>query len=184
MSIGKFDNIESDRLLLRRFRESDAECFLAYRTKPEVFRYQGEGWENYTFEQAVKFVKEQMDFGPGLPDTWFQIAIELKAEGRLIGDCAIHTLPHDLKQAEIGFTLDPIYQRRGYAAEAVSCLLGYIFKELDMHRVIAVADVRNEASVKLLQKLGMRREGHFIKNAWYRGEYTDEYLYAILKEEW
>lgn len=180
----KFGNIESERIILRKFKEADAEAFLKYRTDPRVVLYQGEGWESYTFDKAVQFIKEQMYFEPGIADTWFQIAIESKDTGKLIGDCAIHTLPQDANQAEIGFTLDPEHQNKGFATEAVSCLLEYIFNGLDMHRVIAVADVRNINSVKLLERVGMRREGHFIKNAWYRGEYTDEYLYALLKEEW
>lgn len=184
MNYIKFRDIETDRLILRKFRESDAEAFFNYRPDPRVALYQGEGWDDYKFEQAIEFVKEQSNSQPGIPDTWFQIAIELKGTGALIGDCAIHTLPQDINQVEIGFTLNPVYQGKGFAAEAVRCLLDYIFNTIDRHRAIAVVDVRNTSSIKLLEKVGMRREGHFIKNAWYRGEYTDEYLYALLKEEW
>lgn len=183
MSDKKFTNMETERIILRKFKESDVEVFYKYRTKPEVIIYQGEGWESYKFEQAVEFVNEQMNFEPDIPDTWFQIAIELKATGALIGDCAIHTLPQDTNQVEIGYTLDPLYQNKGYGKEAVKCLLGYIFNVLNKHRVIAITDVRNRGSIKLLENIGMRQEGHFIKNAWYRGEYTDEYLFALLKEE-
>lgn len=179
----RFSNLETERLRLRRFKESDANVFFKYRTDPKVALYQGEGWENYKPGQAVLFVKEQMNFEPGIPGTWFQIAIELKDTGDLIGDCAIHTL-EDRNQAEIGYTLAMEYQNRGFAVEAVRCLLGYLFDVLNMHRVTAVTDVRNTGSIKLLEKIGMRREGHFLKNCWYRGEYTDEYLYAMLKEEW
>lgn len=176
--------MEAERIILRKFKESDAEDFFRYRTNPQVALYQGEGWVNYKLEQAVEFVKEQMTFEPGIAHTWFQIAIELKDTGSLIGDCAIHTLPQDINQVEIGFTLNPLYQNNGFAIEAVKCLLGYIFNVMNKHRVIAVTDVRNKSSIKLLEKIGMRREGHFIKNAWNKGEYTDEYLFALLKEEW
>lgn len=184
MSKIKFCNIRTDRLILRKFKESDAETFFNYRTNPQVVLYQGEGWVNYKFEQALKFVLEQMNFEPGIPDTRFQIAIELKDAGNLIGDCAIHTLPQDTNQIEIGFTLNPMYQNEGFGTEAVKCLLGYIFTVLNKHRVIVITDVRNKNSIKLLEKIGMRKEGHFIKNAWNKGEYTDEYLFALLKEEW
>lgn len=180
----KFNNIETERIILRPFKESDAEAFFKYRTNPIVALYQGEGWGNYKFEQAVEFVKQQMNFEPGIPDTWFQIAIELKGTGKQIGDCGIHTLSHDVNQVEIGFTLDPTYQNKGFGREAVRCLLEYIFNVLNKHRVIAVTDVRNKNSIKMLESIGMRREGHFLKNAWYKGEYTDEYLFAMLKEEW
>lgn len=184
MSTIKFTDIETDRIILRKFKESDVETFFKYRTNPQVALYQGEGWVNYKYEQAVEFVKEQMDFEPGIADTWFQIAIESKDTGDLIGDCAIHTLPQDTNQVEIGFTLDPAHQNKGLGIEAVKCLLGFIFKGLGKHRVIAITDVRNKNSIKLLEKIGMRREGHFIKNVWYKGEYADEYLFALLKDEW
>jgi RimJ/RimL family protein N-acetyltransferase len=184
MSNMKFCDIETKRLMLRKFKDSDAETFFRYRTNPEVALYQGEGWVNYKFEQAVEFVKEQMNAEPGIPDTWFQIAIELKDNRSLIGDCAIHTLSHDENQVEIGFTLSPMYQNKGFGAETVKYLLEYIFNVLNKHRVIAISDVRNRNSIKLLEKIGMRKEGHFIKNAWNKGEYTDEYLFALLKEEW
>ena len=180
----KFCNLETDRLILRKFKESDAEVFFEYRTYPHVALYQGEGWVNYRLEQAKEFVKEQMDFEPGIPDTWFQIAIELRDTGNLIGDLAIHTLPQDINQVEIGFTLSSIYQNKGFGVEVVRSLLGYIFNVLNKHRVIAITDVRNIPSIKLLEKVGMRKEGHFIKNAWNKGEYTDEYSFALLKEEW
>lgn len=121
---------------------------------------------------------------PGIPDSWFQIAIELKSTGHLVGDLAIHTLPQDIKQIEIGFTLNPSYQNKGFGLEAVRCLLGFLFNDCKRHRVIAITDVRNKPSIKLLEKIGLRKEGHFIKNAWNKGEYTDEYLFAILNEEW
>ncbi len=180
----KFYELETERLILRRFRESDAEAFFAYRTNTQVALYQSEKWVNYKQEQAEAFVKEQMDFDPGIPGTWFQIAMELKDTGSLIGDLAIHTLPEDPNQAEIGFSLSPSYQHKGLGIEAVKGLLRYLFTELNMHRVIAIADVRNSSSVRLLEKAGMRKEGHFIKATWYKGEYTDEYLFALLKEEW
>ena len=171
-------------MILRKFKESDAEVFFEYRTNPQVSLYQGEGWVNFGLEQAEEFVKEQMDSEPGKPDTWFQIAIELKDTGYLIGDLAIHTLPQDINQVEIGFALSPIYQNIGFGIEVVRALLGYIFNVLNKHRVIAITDVRNKPSIKLLEKVGMRKEGHFIKNVWNKGEYTDEYSFALLKEEW
>lgn len=184
MSKIKFPNIETERLILRKFKETDAEKFLQYRTNPQVALYQSELWVNFRIEQAVEFVREQMDFEPGIPDSWFQIAIELKNAGSLAGDLAIHTLPQDINQVEIGFTLDPECQNKGFGIEAVRSLLGFIFNVWNMHRVIAITDVRNKHSVKLLEKIGMRKEGHFIKNAWNKGEYTDEYLFALLKGEW
>ncbi len=180
----RFSKLNTQRLTLRKFQEFDVEAFFAYRPDPKVAAYQGEGWLNYTLDKAKAFVRKQIDFEPGIPGTWFQIAIELKESGELIGDLGVYTLPQDAKQVEIGFTLNPSYQNKGYGLEAVKCLIGYLFRSLDMHRVIAVVDVRNKPSIGLIEKIGMRKEGHFIKNCWDKGEYTDEYSFALLNEEW
>lgn len=179
----QFSPIETERLLLRRFEARDAAPFFVYRTLPIVALYQSERWLSFTKENAEAFVNEQSKNNPGIPDTWFQIAIELKDTGALIGDIGLHTLP-DIRQVEIGYTIDPQHQHHGYALEAVRALLGYLFAERTYHRVIAVVDTRNETSVRLLDKLGMRLEGCFIKSVWDKGMYIDEYQYASLYEEY
>lgn len=178
----EFTVIETSRLRLRHFQDSDLALFMDYRNDPIVAEYQS--WEGISEFEARNFIQEQKEVQPGVPGKGFQIAIELKATGLLIGDCyfMIHALDHC--QAEIGFTLSREFQGNGYATEAVSNVLDYAFHTFDLHRVIAITDCENTASVALLERLGMRREGHFIQNTWFKGKWGDEYLYAILKEEW
>lgn len=183
MTARRFNTIETERLILRRFEAGDAEPFFKYRTLPEVALYQSEGWLTFTCEDAAQFVREQSQGDPGTPDGWFQIAIVLKVTGELIGDIGLHTLS-DTRQAEIGFTIAPIHQQQGYAHEAVRALMGLLFTTPCFHRVIAIADVRNLSSVRLLEKLGMRREGIFLKSAWSNGAYADECQYALLSDEY
>jgi RimJ/RimL family protein N-acetyltransferase len=76
------------------------------------------------------------------------------------------------------------HQGKGYASEAVSCLLDYTFGDLGLHRVVAITDQENEPSFTLLERLGMRREDCFVQNAWFKGRWTSEYLYAVLEDEW
>lgn len=184
MSDGKYHDLETRRLVLRRFIESDAKPFWEYRTSPGAARYQGERFSDCTQDKALEFVKEQMVAEPGVPDGWFQIAIEEKQTGRLIGDLGIHTLPEDQNQYEIGITINPRDQNLGYGIEAINSLLEYLFGERKGHRVIALTDVRNSPSIHLLEKAGMRKEGYFLQNAWSKGEYIDEFLFALLNEEW
>jgi aminoglycoside 6'-N-acetyltransferase len=81
-------------------------------------------------------------------------------------------------------TLATSARGRGYASEAVAWLLDYLFSERGKHRVTADCDVRNDEVVALLDRLGMRREAHHLQSAWWKGEWVDEYVYAILADEW
>ena len=103
--------------------------------------------------------------------------------GPLIGDCAAMPQADDPRQCEIGFTLAPEYQGRGYATEAVRLLAGYLFGR-GKHRITASCDARNAASAAVLERLGMRREGHLRQSTWAKGEWTDDLLYALLRDEW
>ena len=90
----------------------------------------------------------------------------------------------DDKTAEIGWLLDPRFQGRGYAAEAAGLLLDLAFGELGLHRVYAELDPRNAASVALCLRLGMRHEAHFREHMWFKGDWADTGIYAILEHEW
>jgi RimJ/RimL family protein N-acetyltransferase len=176
-----FTRLESQRLILRRFADSDLASFLAYRNDPKVARYQA--WESCTEREATTMIEGLKSLQPGTPGEWFQFAIDLKETGALIGDCALK-VEQDGRQAEVGYTLSREHQGKGYASEAVSCLLDYAFSELDLHRVYAITDQENEPSVALLERLGLRREGDFMQNAWFKGRWSSEYSYAVLADEW
>ncbi|MCI0625150.1 MAG: GNAT family N-acetyltransferase [Acidobacteria bacterium] len=175
--------LETQRLILRPFQDSDLEPFAEYRSDPKVARYQS--WEiPYTKDQAAAFIREMKQIHPGIQGEWYQFAVELRRQSCLIGDCAFQILAHDARQAEIGFSLSRPYQGQGYAAEAVMRMLDYLFGELGLHRVTATCDAENHASAKLLERVGMRREGHFIENIWFKGAWGSEYSYALLHSEW
>jgi aminoglycoside 6'-N-acetyltransferase len=110
--------------------------------------------------------------------------MELKENHQIIGDLGLKFSLEDPLQAEIGYTLSRPNQKKGLAFEAVSRMLDYIFTELGLHRIIAITDTRNDSSIALLERLGMRCEAHFQKSYWDTGEWTDEFLYAILEQEW
>lgn len=177
-------HLESPRLVIRNFCDPDLETFVAYRNLPEVAIYQG--WKlPFPREKALELfenVKNKDAVGQG--DS-IQLAIELKSTGELIGDVGIFVFRYDERQARIGFTIVPAYWRRGFATEATTRLLGYLFDECDFHRVSADCDVLNTGSWKMLEKVGFRREAHHVssypmgKNQW-----NDEYVYAMLASEW
>lgn len=172
--------LTTPRLILRRFRDSDAEIFATYRSDPAVARYQS--WDTpFPVDAARAFVREAAAADPAAPG-WFQYAIELRSDGSLVGDVGVN-LHENRMQAEIGFTLAVAHQGHGYAAEAVGRVLTELFTVAGLVRVSAECDARNDRSARLLERLGFRREGLRVRNTWIKGEWTDDLLFGILAEE-
>jgi RimJ/RimL family protein N-acetyltransferase len=182
MSAGPTTYFETERLVARSFVEADVEAFAAYRGDPDVARYQS--WSDFTLDDARELVGSLQGEQPGVPGDWFQIALESRAESVLVGDLAFHVDADEPRQAEIGFTLAPAQQGRGYGTEAAAGLLDWAFPRFGLHRVIAVADVLNSGSSALLERLGFRREAHLVENVFFKGAWGSEYQYAVLEREW
>lgn len=176
-----FERVEARRLVLRRLRETDLEALVAYRADPEVARYQS--WSDYDAGRGRQLIASMHGRQPGEPG-WFQFAIALKDSDALVGDCALRVDEQDPRVGEIGFTLSRQHQGQGLGTEAVRALLGYAFGTLGLHRLVGVTDAKNTAAATVLEKVGMRREGHFLENTWFKGAWGDEFLYALLRREW
>ena len=177
-----FTTLETERLILRRLEDNDLVPFLAYLQDPFVAKYQT--WDTYSEERASEVIEEQRTLVPGIPGDAFLFAVELKENASLVGHVVLTVLKKDHLQAEIGFTFARQFHGQGLAREAAARVLDYAFQDLKLHRVIAITDCENLSSVRLLGRLGMRREGHFIQNIWFKGKWGDEFLYAILRDEW
>lgn len=176
------DHLASARLRLRRLRQEDAEPLCAYRSLPEVARYQY--WESFGPDDAARLIESQSGMEPNTPGTWFQLAIVSAATSGLIGDCGLHCQKSDPRQMEIGITLAPSHQGRRYADEAVECVLRYVFGSLDTHRVFAAVDVLNRSAIALCRRLRFRQEAHFVDHLWFKGQWSSEFVFAMLKREW
>jgi aminoglycoside 6'-N-acetyltransferase len=171
----------TDHLVLRLMANGDAPALAAYRSDPVQARYQS--WETpYTVDSARALIAEMREVRFGQPGVWLQVAIETAR--RVIGDVAVRVDGDDSRLAEVGFTLAADAQGRGFATEALRAVMSLLFTEHGKHRITAECDARNDRSVALLERVGMRREAHHRKSAWWKGEWTDEYVYAILAEEW
>jgi RimJ/RimL family protein N-acetyltransferase len=174
--------IQTERLILRRFRPADLEAFVAYRSEKSVARFQS--WdESYSRSDAETFLIEDSKVAPGQLGRWLQLAIEERETGNLCGDCAVRVAAEQPRTAEVGVTLAPQHQNRGIALEALRATLDWLFGEQDMHRVYAQADDRNEAVHRLLEKLGFRLEARLIDADWFKGEWTTLRTYAVLKKD-
>jgi RimJ/RimL family protein N-acetyltransferase len=153
-----------------------------YRSDSEVCRYQS--FEPGSLGDIEAFIGRLQTDEFDVPGSWFQLAIRLEDSGQLIGDFGVHFCADEPRQAEIGFTLSPHYQGRGYATEAVIGVFDHLFGPLQKRRVFASVDPRNEPSVALLKRVGMRQEAHFRKSLWFKGDWVDDMVFGILAEEW
>ena len=175
--------IVTDRLCLRPFRAADLPAFVAYRSAPEVARYQS--WDT-TFSQvdAERFLEEQQQVEFGRPGGWVQLAATDRATGELCGDCAVNVLADQPATAEVGVTFAPERQGSGLAGEALAAVITRLFAEHGLHRVYAEADDRNTAVHRLLERLGLRCEARLVEADWFKDEWTTLRTYAVLRREW
>jgi RimJ/RimL family protein N-acetyltransferase len=175
-------NITTTRLIIRNLKPDDLADFHIYRADPEVTKYQG--FDVMTLEQAGEFIKQQADKEFGKPGEWVQYGIENKETGTIVGDCAIKLDGSDSRIAEIGITISPLQQKKGYAKETMTGILGFLFDIKKIHRIVEIVDVENTASISLLKNTGFKQEGHFIENIFFKGKWGSEFQYAMLKREW
>jgi len=135
-------------------------------------------------DDVISFIENRVSPTIDISGTWFQLVIIKKEGDKVIGDVGLHFFDSDNKQVEIGCTIDKNWQKHGYASEALSEIFRYLFKTLDKHRIIASVDPRNENSVKLVEKLGFRKEAHFKESIFQDGEWLDDLVYAMLRKGW
>lgn len=173
--------IETGRLILGSLHAEHSEKFFVYRSDKITNVYQG--WIPENQDDAIKFIAN-LPNEININETWFQLAIVLKESDELIGDIGLHFIGDDNEQVEIGFTLSKNEHGKGYASEAVKSILEYLFGTLGKHRVIGSVDPQNISSIKLLEKLGFRKEAHFKKSICIDGQWVDDVVYGLLKEEW
>ena len=175
--------LETHRLLIRRFVADDLDDEFEYLSDPDVARY--EYWEPFTSREAVREMAEaQRDVEPGQEARWLELAVVLKREQKGIGNISIKVLSRQHRLGEVGWILSPSYQGYGYATEAAKAILGFGFDELDLYWIISFCDVRNAASYRLMERLGMHRLAHLKRNKLAKGEWRDEFVYSILAPEW
>ena len=174
-------SIATERLVLRPFRAEDADDLFEYLSDERTYLY-----EPGAPIDRNQVVRQAADMATS-PDFW---AIELKERGKVIGQLYFkHIDPVELMTCELGYILNPSYQRQGYASEAAAALVNQALTTGGMHRVIANCNPENTASWSLLEKIGFRREGWLRKNIFFRkdvaGEplWTDTFVYAILAAE-
>jgi RimJ/RimL family protein N-acetyltransferase len=176
-------DILTERLVLRLLQPEDVAAFAAYRSHPDVARYQS--WDtSYTAADGERLVAAQQGVDLGDPGPWVQVAAVERATGALCGDCAVRVDADQPRTAEVGVTFAPASQGSGLATEALGAVVTRLFEHHDIHRVHAETDDRNVAVHRLLERLGFRCEGRLVEADWFKGEWTTLRTYATLRREW
>lgn len=176
------ESITTQRLIIRRLSETDLSDFLAYQNHPNVLVYSLDGFISEA--EAIRFLNHQAQAQLTDQRCEISLAIHHQKDNKMIGTLMLYFSAKIINQGEVGWGLHPNYQGHGYATEATQALLNYAFINQERHRMIAKCDPRNTPSIRLMERLGMRREGHFKKSRLLHDQWCDEYLYAILREEW
>ena len=175
--------IETDRLTLRRYVENDYDDLLELQSNPDVTRFLL--YDVRTPEQVREALNGRLADVPMDSDGQaLTVAVILRDTGQHLGEVTLFMNSTEQRTGEIGYVFHPKSHGHGYAAEASVELLRLGFEELGLHRIIARLDARNDGSVKLLNRLGLRQEAHFVRNEYLKGEWTDELVFAMLFDEW
>jgi RimJ/RimL family protein N-acetyltransferase len=175
--------VATGRLCLRPLDPADADAVVAYRGRAEVVRYlYHEPWEA---EEARAWLERRAGDGAiAREGDALGLAVVLAATGELIGDVMLAWRSAEHAMGEIGYVMNPDFGGHGYATEAAAAMLPLGFDGLGLHRIVGRLDARNGRSVRVLERLGLRREAHLRENEWVKGEWADELIYAILEDEW
>lgn len=171
-------------LRLRWLTTADLPALFTIFSDPEVTRYWGTARFHGLADAQSLLDDIHAHFHAG---TLFQWGIELAGAGsarQIIGTCTLAALDPTNRRAELGFALGRTHWGKGYARTAVTAVLNFAFEQLDLHRVGADTDPRNDASIRLLEKLGFRREGLLREHYQVTGEIQDALLFGLLRKEW
>jgi RimJ/RimL family protein N-acetyltransferase len=171
-----------DDLVIAPLATDDISAFVAYRSDPDVARYQS--WSpDYSGADARELVESQTGSEFPAAGEWMQFAIR-SSSGDLLGDVAVHVLDDQPDTYELGVTVSPAAQGRGIARAALGATIDHLVGERGAHRVILTLDERNAAMRQVCVALGLRHEGTARDADWFKGEWTTVETWAVLGSEW
>jgi len=178
------DLLQTERLILRELQSSDADRVHHYANESDINRYlifgdlaTTKGAQNYVRRAIENASREETD-----QRLSFKLAILLKPERDFIGSCWLDINDKGNRRATIGYFIDNRYWGKGYATEAARSLIKFGFKDLGLHRVEATCDAEHNATRRVLEKAGMKREAILRQHRKRRQTWADSCLYAIIDD--
>ncbi len=173
----------TERLELRPLRLDDLDDLLVYHSRPDVTRYLY--WEPRDRAGVMDTLRQRMRMSSlAREGDRLVLGAALRSTGTVIGEVNLGWLSEYHRQGEIGFVFNPAYHGRGLAGEAAAVMLRLGFENLGLHRIVGRCEARNAPSARLMERLGMRREAHLVHSEIFKGEWSDEFVYAMLDHEW
>lgn len=175
--------IETERLILRKYQDLDVPDIVEYSREADYWLARSLDWRP-TGDSVRAYFEAQRDLEPEALPQWINLMMELKNERRVVGCVGIGVTNKEQGQASIGWMLSCRYQGLGLATEAAQALVDLGFGQMGLHRIFARTARANTRSWRLMERLGMRREAHFRQSHKVRDQWDDEFVYAILAQEW
>jgi len=174
-----FQNLETERLLLRRVNNADIKEIIELRSNPETMKYiprplvktDQEGLDH------IAMINDKIEANEGI--NW---AITIKDNPQLIGIIGHYRIKPEHHRAEIGYMILPEFNGKGIVTEAVKAVVKYGFEEMKLHSIEAIIDPDNIASAKVLEKNGFIKEGHLKENEFFEGRFLDSVIYSLLNK--
>jgi RimJ/RimL family protein N-acetyltransferase len=175
--------LTTSRLVLRRHRLDDLDDIALIFKREDVCRYLY--WEPRDRDETLKVLRSRIERSKELEEkNIINVAIERRDRSGVIGHFMLSWEEKEHRQGDIGGFLHPDVHGQGYAMEIYEALLTLAFDDYHLHRVVGRCDGRNTASIRSLEKSGLREEAHLIENEFVKGEWTDEVIMAIRRSEW
>jgi RimJ/RimL family protein N-acetyltransferase len=176
------NHLNSERIFLREMEETDWRDVHKYASQEEVCQYQP--WGPNTEQESEEFVKQVLIDAKKNPRSRFVFAAVLNESGDMIGAGEFNIRDESNRVGEIGYIVNPQYWKKGFATDVANLLIEYGFNDLNLHRIYATCDPRNIGSSKVLEKVGMIKEGRMREDLLLKDGWRDSLLYSILEHEW
>jgi ribosomal-protein-alanine N-acetyltransferase len=177
--------LETARTILRPLSTADCAAVQRWASVPENVTHMP--WGPNTDADTLQFLEACEQSWAADPIQKYEFGIVLKETGELIGSCGVY-IKDELRAAELGWILRWDYWKHGIMTEAAGALIRFCFEELRLHRVFALCNAPNYGSYRVMERNGMRREGHYIKSRLLKNvrpeTWCDAYSYALLEEEY
>lgn len=177
-------DLRTERLLLRPFTPGDLDALYGWRSDPEVTRFLLSGPTDREGAQEMLDQRLRQATLPTAEGQGICFAVQLHAGGTVVGEVNLDLTSEENSCGEIGYVIAKEHSGKGYASEAAAALLALGFRNMKLHRIIARSYAQHAASHRVMERIGMRKEAHFVEDEFLKGEWTSQAVHAILAREW